>query len=143
MKYKTIYPVSIAAGEGVRVLLELENEEDSSAKEFGPVEYGLVYKALYSKRVDGLTIKTADGNISQDDWEDIYALCSNMKWTPGLGNKTIWIWTSLSWEEIPLLQSSEYVKIFACKNGKDLIDRKKSVIPYTREKRHNPVFYRS
>lgn len=152
MYYKKIWPISIGEGEGVRVVVEVSAAQNNLGNHpegtfFSNVSYGEVYRYLNNPRIDGLTIKIPDdiqmpdSVLGMDDWEDISALCSNMKMTPGLGEKSIWIWTNLPWDKVPLFFAANHVKVFACSDGNELIDARKSIDRYERKKLLNPVKY--
>ena len=152
MYYKKIWPISIGAGEGVRVVVEVSATQNNlwnhpEGTFFGNNSYGEVYRYLNNHRISGLTIKIPDdiqmpdSVLEMDDLEGISALCSNMKMTPELGEKSIWIWTSLPWDKVPLFFSANLVDVFACSDGNDLIDARKSIDRYERKKLPNPVKY--
>lgn len=110
MNYHMIRTDDMLNGSGLRVVLFVSGCENfcegchnpetwnaNSGKEFGDEEISMILKELDNDYISGITISGGDplyrGNVS-----DVFKLVSNIK--KNYANKTIWLYTGLTWEEI-------------------------------------------
>lgn len=110
MRYSQIRKMDISNGPGIRVSLftsgcpfhckgcfNSETWPMDSGKEFTEKEYNLLMKLASKPHVVGLSILGGEPLIEQN-LEELKALCKDLK--TQFPNKTIWLWTGFTFEEL-------------------------------------------
>ena len=110
MNYLDIMDCSVVDGEGIRVVLFVsgcshhcigchnpESWDPDNGKEFTDKTVRTILKLLARPYIDGLTISGGDP-LFIDNCKDVLKLCKVVKDT--LPNKTIWLYTGYTYEEI-------------------------------------------
>lgn len=121
MKYLDIMDCSVVDGEGIRVVLFVsgcshhcpdchnpESWDPNNGKEFTDKTIATVLKLLDRPYIDGLTISGGDP-LFIDNCRDVLKLCKAVKGV--LPDKTIWLYTGYTYEDIYYTQIDNYYHI--------------------------------
>lgn len=138
MRYKQILDCSIADGEGVRVVLFVtgcshhckgchnpECWDPENGKEFTEAVKEKLFKLIDRPYIDGLTLSGGDPLFSSNI-KDIEKLCVEFK--QRFPNKTIWLYTGFTLEEIRALKFIKYIDVIV--DGKFEIDKRDITLPF-------------
>lgn len=132
MKYLNILDCSIADGEGVRVVLFVsgcshhckgchnpESWDPNNGKEFTEETKQKLFDLLCRDYIDGITFSGGDP-LYCNNYSTILNLCLEIK--QKFPNKTIWLYTGYTFEEIQRLDIIKYIDVLV--DGKFEIDKK-------------------
>lgn len=121
MKYLNILDCDIADGEGIRVALFIsgcshhckgchnpESWNPNNGKKFTKETKEKLFKLIDKPYIDGLTLTGGDP-LYKDNIKDVANLC--MEFKQRFPNKTIWLYTGYSFEEIKQLKFLAFVDV--------------------------------
>ena len=138
MKYLNILDCDIADGEGVRVTLFVsgcshhckgchnpESWNPDNGKEFTEEVKEKLFKLIDRPYIDGLTLSGGDP-LFCSNLIDVEKLCAEFK--QRFPNKTIWLYTGFTIEEIRALKVLRYVDVVV--DGRFEIDKRDITLPF-------------
>ena len=121
MNYSVIKPLDIANGPGVRVSLFVSGCRNRCKGCFNPETWSFKYgqefngttlkelvRLLDNPNIEGLSILGGDP-FEPENREAVYEICKLVKFLRP--NKTIWVWSGYSWEDLKDLDVMEYIDV--------------------------------
>lgn len=139
MHYATIKPLDIANGPGIRVSLFVSGCRNHCKGCFNPETWEFTYGKEFSwetlheleryldePHITGLSILGGDP-FEPENSEWIETLCAYLK--HNMPDKTIWVWTGYSWEDLRELPVMKYIDVLV--DGRFEEDKKDLRLPYS------------
>lgn len=121
MNYSVIKPLDIANGPGIRVSLFVSGCRNRCKGCFNPETWSFNYgqefdgetlkelvRLLDNPNIEGLSILGGDP-FEEENREAVYEICKLVKFLRP--NKTIWIWSGYSWEDLNELPVTKYIDV--------------------------------
>lgn len=138
MRYLNILDCSIADGEGVRVVLFLsgcshhckgcqnpESWNENNGMIFTQESAEKLYKLLDRDYIDGLTLSGGDP-LFPPNRDDVLTLCKSVK--EKFPNKTIWLYTGYTYEDVRKLKIMNYVDVIV--DGPFKLEERDITLPF-------------